>query len=530
MLYVAVVTPVTISFIDTVPYDLWFIIDLLVDLIFVLDLLINMNTAYYNEEGVLKVGHKDIFLNYAKTWLVLDLLTCVPFDLIQLSSSGTSPNKIARVSKLRALPKLFRITRLLKIAKQAKSSTFSSAFQNFFSISHSTIRLCMIFIATSLCIHVVSCFWYFMAKLENFSESTWVYRLGIINESTIYKYLCSIYWAVTTLTAVGYGDITARTPNELGLCIIWMLFSLYFLSFTVGSITAIVSQLDQKKKRIQNLLVKTDFFVKENGVPKELKIRIETAIKNYAGWHSIELTDKQDLVNLFDNAYKYKIAKAIHNGACFMTDLFSGQSKGFLMRIIPLMDTKEFPANTLIYSIGQSAIEMYVLITGKIHYKYKASAFRMELPFSSFGEYEIFEKVARVYSVKTVIPCLVWILKGNLIQIIYDEFPEVYEEFKRNSRIKHREMLKTLAEVEGFKLSKGKSLHIARKTIKNLHEKLEKDLDYLNEREYSSKHRIEKDVDDLLINLQENTLMLKDFEKILEKKLKNSLESRNLPN
>lgn len=73
------------------------------------------------------------------------------------------------------------------------------------------IRLFGFIITSVICIHLVACFWYFTAKIEGFHPDTWVVRYGFADYDNGSLYLISIYWAITTLTSVGYGDISAFT-------------------------------------------------------------------------------------------------------------------------------------------------------------------------------------------------------------------------------------------------------------------------------------------------------------------------------
>jgi hypothetical protein len=56
---------------------------------------------------------------------------------------------------------------------------------------------------------VAGCFWFLTAKINDFSPNTWVVRNNYIDEPDERKYLASIYWAVSTVLTVGYGDIHA---------------------------------------------------------------------------------------------------------------------------------------------------------------------------------------------------------------------------------------------------------------------------------------------------------------------------------
>lgn len=55
-----------------------------------------------------------------------------------------------------------------------------------------------------------------------------------------------MYWAFTTVTTVGYGDILARTDLELIMAIIWMILGVGFYSFTIGSLSSMLGVIDSR--------------------------------------------------------------------------------------------------------------------------------------------------------------------------------------------------------------------------------------------------------------------------------------------
>ena len=59
-------------------------------------------------------------------------------------------------------------------------------------------------------------------------------------------YVASVYWAVTTIATVGFGDIHANNDLERILSCMWMILGAGFYSFTVGSLSNILSALDTR--------------------------------------------------------------------------------------------------------------------------------------------------------------------------------------------------------------------------------------------------------------------------------------------
>jgi hypothetical protein len=134
LIYTATVMPYKIAFIDVTPDSPWFVFDLVIDCLFFTDFLVNLFSAYYDQDGILVTSRKKIFLNYLKTWMIPDLIACIPFNLIesgsgndssqQSSSEGGSYNNLVRLIRLPRLYRLVRITRIFKMMKMKNDSEY----------------------------------------------------------------------------------------------------------------------------------------------------------------------------------------------------------------------------------------------------------------------------------------------------------------------------------------------------------------------------------------------------------------------
>jgi hypothetical protein len=50
----------------------------------------------------------------------------------------------------------------------------------------------------------------------------------------------AFYWTVTTITTVGYGDISAYNVEERIFCSIIMIIGVFLYSYTIGSLSTLL--------------------------------------------------------------------------------------------------------------------------------------------------------------------------------------------------------------------------------------------------------------------------------------------------
>merc|ERR1712113_72565 len=62
--------------------------------------------------------------------------------------------------------------------------------------------------------------------------------------STGSRYLAAMYWAMTTLSTVGYGDITPTSDIERGYSMLAMVVGGAFYGYIVGCVTSVISDMD----------------------------------------------------------------------------------------------------------------------------------------------------------------------------------------------------------------------------------------------------------------------------------------------
>ena len=60
--------------------------------------------------------------------------------------------------------------------------------------------------------------------------------LGIFDKPWQDRYISSIYWAVTTMITVGYGDIVAKNKQEMIVAIFTMMMACGVFGYTMNTV------------------------------------------------------------------------------------------------------------------------------------------------------------------------------------------------------------------------------------------------------------------------------------------------------
>ena len=82
--------------------------------------------------------------------------------------------------------------------------------------------------------HVVACSWIITSSYNEDDENSFIATIKEI--PILEQYLTSFYFTITTITTVGYGDISASTFLEKVVCIFIMMIGVMAFSFASGAL------------------------------------------------------------------------------------------------------------------------------------------------------------------------------------------------------------------------------------------------------------------------------------------------------
>lgn len=92
------------------------------------------------------------------------------------------------------------------------------------------------------------------------------------------QYLTAFYFTVTTITTVGYGDISGSTKTEKVFCILIQVIGVISFSIASGSLASIITSYDTKNAKLEGRLQKLKRMYKDYCLPLELYGKIRQSL------------------------------------------------------------------------------------------------------------------------------------------------------------------------------------------------------------------------------------------------------------
>ena len=170
-------------------------------------------------------------------------------------------------------------------------------------------------------------------------ENNWIAKdFGSMDQaSSSHLYLSSIYFTITTITTVGYGDFSAVSFTEKIINIFIMIMGVIGFSYASGSFTSYIQTNAQNNKVLDEKLELLDKLYKEHNFDHMLYTNIRKNLKsNY-------VKDVQNVSKFVDNLpfnLRQKLAVEIYKPVYLRVDFLKGKSPKFLSWICPLLKAR----------------------------------------------------------------------------------------------------------------------------------------------------------------------------------------------
>jgi len=274
-------------------YSLGFMIfNTFTNALFLVDTILAFFRAYRDKNGRIVYSLKTIGRRYIRSgWFFVNLLASLPASSLiyrearEQIKKGTEGETFDPPNlRIYFVLELFKLLRLVRIKKIMQTSEVMSSIWERINVEMAlTLKFIFMIILTS---HWIACIWGLIAfqeagsfgdpLLENLNWiSNWYeisYVEGGLNPvgwaNAIPRYWLCLFWAIQSITSIGYGNIVPVTSVEYGFANFLMLMCGVFWAYIIGNLVEVVQSMGSMTKEYVTRMNEAnqmmhDFTVKE---------------------------------------------------------------------------------------------------------------------------------------------------------------------------------------------------------------------------------------------------------------------------
>ncbi|KAI0980017.1 hypothetical protein GJ496_005538 [Pomphorhynchus laevis] len=344
------------------------VIDIIVDITFIIDIFINFRTTFVNSNDELVVKPSKIALHYLKGWFIIDLIAAIPFDVILMILRKDFGGE---TTTLMGLLKTARLLRLVRVAR--KLDRYSE---------YGTAMLLLLMASFALLAHWLACIWYAIGNAERSygRRMTWLDELARATHMPYHdftgnisgsngpelksKYVTALYFTLSSLTSVGFGNVSPNTNLEKIFTIIVMLVGSLMYASIFGNVSAIIQRLYSGTARYHTQMLRVKEFIRFHNIPNPLKQRLEEYFQH--AWSFTNGIDMNLVLKGFPDCLQADICIHLNKTLLQKYAAFKEMSDGCLRMLAIKFKTTHLPPGDILIHKGDLLTGVYYVWRGTV--------------------------------------------------------------------------------------------------------------------------------------------------------------------
>uniref|UniRef100_A0A8C5KFW5 Potassium voltage-gated channel, subfamily H (eag-related), member 6 n=1 Tax=Jaculus jaculus TaxID=51337 RepID=A0A8C5KFW5_JACJA len=338
------------------------VVDLIVDIMFVVDIVINFRTTYVNTNDEVVSHPRRIAVHYFKGWFLIDMVAAIPFDLLIFRTGSDETTTLIGLLKTARLLRLVRVARKLD-----RYSEYGAAV------------LFLLMCTFALIAHWLACIWYAIGNVERpylQPKIGWLDSLGAqlgkhyngsdptSGPSVQDKYVTALYFTFSSLTSVGFGNVSPNTNSEKVFSICVMLIGSLMYASIFGNVSAIIQRLYSGTARYHTQMLRVKEFIRFHQIPSPLRQRLEEYFQH--AWSYTNGIDMNAVLKGFPECLQADICLHLHRALLQHCPAFRGASKGCLRALAVKFKTAHAPPGDTLVHLGDVLSTLYFISRGSI--------------------------------------------------------------------------------------------------------------------------------------------------------------------
>lgn len=357
ILYNVIMVPVRICFeVEAPAGSIEFWLETFFDMLFIVDIVLNFNSAYVNDEGSLETNRSKIASTYLRGWFLIDGPSSLPTEPVMeliglaipdLGIGSTAPEPEGCVTEgggdtAMMMPKLLRFLRMIrfmKLIRLLKAAKIFKVMEEELDVNMSVLKLFKLVFIVVFLGHLIACFVFLANKAAQDDNFFGMFRLpqfyGCQNTTTLEwvellpddwspsignaypewptkddcscenqgiwrwkivpgeQYVWVLYWTLTTMTTIGYGDVSPLTYVEAIITVIVEVAGASIFGYMIGNIASVIADFDKFSSVQKERMEEIKSYLTFKRVPRQLSKSVRKYYGHYYDKRGVDAL-KQD--------------------------------------------------------------------------------------------------------------------------------------------------------------------------------------------------------------------------------------------
>jgi len=405
ILIISLVVPYQICFqIFRYDYLYW-----LITAVLLLDVIICFNSEVKLGVRILK-NREEIRKYYLKKWFIIDLISALPLAYFA--------EIIFQKYECRYSLTIIIILQLLRLTKFLKAFMLFEDIQNALNAIPSIMRLsAFLFLIFMQSVNIMALGWVFIGAAGDPKQF-----------SNIELYIRGLYWCITTITTIGYGDYSPDKNNNLQ--IIYTMFvqimGAGIFSYIIGNVAGLIANLDVAKANYMKKIEEISVFMKSKNIPEN----IQKKVKNYYeySWETNKNITETSIMQELPHQLSLEIALFLNRGILQKVSFFKNASEIFIREIVQMLKPAIFIPGDFIIRQGEYGDCMYFLSSGEVEVLVNDNRVAVLREGSPCGETALLQGEKRNASIRAITYCDVYVLTKKDFDFIRNKYSDFNEQ------------------------------------------------------------------------------------------------------
>ncbi|XP_020591768.1 potassium channel AKT2 [Phalaenopsis equestris] len=353
--YSAWVYPFEVAFMEATPKGGLCIVDNIMDLFFAVDIVLTFFVAYIDSRTqILVCDSRKIAIRYLSSWFIMDVASTIPFEGLGYLFTGKVKSGIS-----------YSVLGMLRLWRLRKIKQFFTRLEKDIRFSYFWIRCTRLICVTLFLVHCAGCLYYLLADRYPHKGRTWIGAvMPNFQEANLWiRYISALYWSITTMTTVGYGDLHAVNLTEMIFNIFYMLFNLGLTAYLIGNMTNLVVEGTRRTMEFRNGIQAASNFVSRNHLPPRLKQQI---LAYMCLKFKAESLNQQHLLDQLPKSIRKSICELLFLPTVKDVYLFKGVTREMLLLLVAQMKVEYIPPKDDVIMQSEAPDDIYIIVSGEI--------------------------------------------------------------------------------------------------------------------------------------------------------------------